>query len=129
MAPQVGTIGRTFRAVFDFPILKKESKPKRAKKSRKYRNLVCLALEWNKMIENGECASQAELARKLGVSRARVSQVMRFLMLDPEVLSCIAALGDSLHTPIVTERILSGIMSLPTEEQKKKVKKIWDFGK
>jgi hypothetical protein len=66
LAPQVGTIGRTFRAVFDFPneeSAKKEYMEKRAKKSRRYRNPVCLALEWKKMIEDGECSSQTDLAR------------------------------------------------------------------
>ncbi len=76
------------------------------------------------MIENGKCSSQADLARKLGVSRARVSQVLRFLRLDPEVLKAIASLGDSLSSPIVTERRLREIVKLPVEEQKQRLEAI-----
>ena len=46
------------------------------------------------MLAEGECASRADLARKLGVSRARVTQVLKLLGLAPEVLGTIAARGD-----------------------------------
>lgn len=48
------------------------------------------------MLGAGECASRADLARKLGVSRARVTQVLGLLELKPEVVE---ALGDPLSTP------------------------------
>ena len=34
------------------------------------------AREWRRMLESGEVASRAELARQAGVSRARVTQVL-----------------------------------------------------
>ena len=80
-------------------------------------------------MENGECSSQAELARRLGVSRARVSQVLRFHRLDPEVLKTLNALGDPLSSPIVTERMLNEIINLPEEKQRQRVKKFLDFEK
>ena len=81
------------------------------------------------MIENGECAYQADLARRLGVSRARVSQVLRFLRLDPKVLKTLTALGDPLLSPIVTERKLKKIINFPKEKQRQRVKKFLDFEK
>ncbi|GAB4326156.1 MAG: hypothetical protein Kow0059_22530 [Candidatus Sumerlaeia bacterium] len=69
---------------------------------------------------NGNCSSPADLARKLGVSRARVTQVLRLLRLAPEVLKRIAALGDPLPSPIVTERRLWPIVNLPAVEQRQR---------
>ena len=124
MAPQVGTIGRTFRAVFELPVLKKEYKAKKAKKSINNLNPVCLAMAWRERIKNGECSSQADLARRLRVSRTRVCQVLRFLRLDPEVLNCIATLGDPLSLPIATERRLKELVNLPVEEQRQRLEAI-----
>jgi hypothetical protein len=115
---------RTFRAVFEFPATVKEPKAKTPKPSRTYRNTIYLAQEWHKALENGDCSSPADLARKLGVSRARVTQVLRLLRLAPEVLKRIAALGDLLPSPIVTERRLRPIVNLPAAEQRQRVEAI-----
>jgi hypothetical protein len=69
------------------------------------------------MLADGECASRANLARKLGVSRARVTQVLGLLDLGPKVLDSIVALGDPLSTPVVTERSLRPLLKLPAERQ------------
>ncbi len=71
------------------------------------------------MLDEGGCASRADLARQLGVSRARVTQVLRLLDLTPEVLDTIVALGDPLLNPIVTERGLRSILKRSAEEQKR----------
>ncbi len=112
---------RTFRAVFEFPAVKKESKGTKHRPSRLYRNPVYLAQEWQKALSNGDSSRPADLARKLGVSRARVTQVLRLLNLAPEVLKAIAALGDPLPSPIVTERRLRPIVNLPADEQRRRV--------
>ncbi len=65
-----------------------------------------------------ECASRADLARQLGVTRARVTQMLGLLDLTPEVLEAMAALGDPLPKPIVTGRGLRSLLSLPATEQK-----------
>lgn len=70
------------------------------------------------MLSAGECASRADLARKLGRSRARVTQVLGLLELTPEVVEALAALGDPLSRPIVTERGLRSFLNLPASEQK-----------
>jgi hypothetical protein len=69
-----------------------------------------------------------DLARKLGVSRARVSQVLRLLQLSPEVLETIVACGDPLYARIVTERRLRSIIGLPAEVQRQKVQTIFANG-
>jgi biotin operon repressor len=45
------------------------------------------------MIDTGEVKNQSDLARKLGVSRARVCQVLSLLKLDAESIEAIENLG------------------------------------
>lgn len=71
------------------------------------------------MLSVGECASRADLARKLGMTRARVTQVLGLLELTPEIVDALAALGDPLPKPIVTERGLRSLLDLPATEQKR----------
>jgi hypothetical protein len=71
------------------------------------------------MLDSGKVTSQAELARHLNVSRARVTQVLRLLRLDPEVLDPVATLGDPLPTPVITERLLRPFVDIPPTEQKR----------
>ena len=71
------------------------------------------------MLDKGECATQADLARKLGVSRARVTQVLGLLALAPEVIDFVAGLWDPLPRPIVTEHMLRPLLKLPVEEQRR----------
>lgn len=69
------------------------------------------------MLDAGKCTSRADLARKLGVSRARVTQVLRLLDLAPEVVAFVAALGDPLPRPVISERTLRPLLNLPAKEQ------------
>jgi hypothetical protein len=52
-------------------VLKEAARPRRQQ-----RNPVILAEEWQQRIVGGEVRSRADLARKLGVSRARVTQAL-----------------------------------------------------
>jgi hypothetical protein len=79
---------------------------------------VALAREWQDMLMSGGYASAAELPRALDMSRARITQVPSLLRLHPEVLQQIAALGDPLQAPIVTERKLRDVSKLSAAEQK-----------
>ncbi len=71
------------------------------------------------MLAEGAYVSRAELARKLRVSRARVTQVLGLLDLVPEVLEAVVGLGDPLPRPIVTERMLRRLLKLSGEEQRR----------
>ncbi len=54
--------------------------------------------------------SRADLARKLGFSRARVTQMLNLLKLPEELLSEIEEMGDKWDRQIVTERQLRGYL-------------------
>lgn len=69
-------------------------------------------------------ASKAELARSLGISRARVSQVLELLDMAPEVVEAITNLGHPLPSPIISERALRPLVHLPVEEQKQWLQKL-----
>ena len=74
------------------------------------------AREWQRLINIGEVKNAAELSRRYGVTRARVSQIMRLLRLAPEILAYIDGLdGDEggLH---LTERRLRDIAVLDDQD-------------
>ena len=77
------------------------------------------------MLENGTCASPADLARTLGVSRTRVLQVLRVLRLTPEVLKMLTELGYPLPAPIITKRMLRPVFSLSSDEEQRWITTVW----
>jgi len=70
-----------------------------------YRNPIILAREMSLMMEMEEL-SRADLARKLGLSRARVTQMLNLLKLPEELFREIEELGDYWDRQLVTERQL-----------------------
>jgi hypothetical protein len=83
-----------------------------------------LAREWQKAIEEGEYKSQSDLARKKGISRARVTQVLNVLKLDAEVQETVVKLGDPMPPDSMTERALRGMAGLSGTEQVRNLERI-----
>jgi biotin operon repressor len=121
------SIGRTFRVVFEFPPDLGEEKATKRKTSRACLNPVSLAWEWENALKSGNYQSQTALARDLGLSRVRVTQVLNLLRLAPEVIEQVAGLGDPLTTRSVTERKLRRLVNLPEEKQKSRLRKMLSF--
>ncbi len=71
---------------------------------------IYLARQWQQDLSEGKYRSQADLSRNLGVSRARVTQVLNLLKLPREMIEKVCAMGDPLIKPIVTERSLRRIL-------------------
>lgn len=61
------------------------------------------------MLHSGEYASQTDLARKIGVSRARVNQMLRLLKLPPSIQETVLQMGDPLTSLEITERKLRSL--------------------
>jgi type IV secretory pathway VirB4 component len=96
------SIGRTFTYQFNFQtVVKPLSITKKT-----YRNPTYLAKEYKYMIKSGEVKNQADLARKKGISRARVTQIMNLLKNDEDVLDKLEQIGDPLDKKIISERQL-----------------------
>lgn len=68
-----------------------------------YRNPIFLAREWQRGLSEGKYSSRADLSRKMGVSRARVTQILNLLKLPEDIIEKICALGDPLSKQVVTE--------------------------
>jgi hypothetical protein len=118
------SIGRTFKAVFRFRNAAKRPRTARPTPPKTYRNPILLAHEWQEALDRGEVSSRADLARKLGISRARVTQVLGLLKLSPKTICKIEALGDPLERPVVTERQLRPIVQCKARNQGRLVRKI-----
>ena len=76
------SIDRTFISTFYFP----HKVTKANQITHIYRNPIYLAKEYEQMIDNGQVKNQPDLARKLGVSRARVTQILNLLKLDSLII-------------------------------------------
>ncbi len=85
-------------------------------------NPVRIAREWkSEMGQRGE--SRADLARRLGISRARVTQVLSVLDLTPEALE---VLERQSGPGMVSERSLRGLTRLPLERQRERLTTLVD---
>ena len=71
------------------------------------------------MIDSGEAKSEADLARKLGISRVRVNHFTTLLKLDPEVIQKIEQIGDPMPKRYITERKLRSVVNNSIEKQLK----------
>ncbi len=70
------------------------------------------------MIDNGKVKNQSELARRLGVSRVRIHQILRLLKLDSSIIRELEKFEDPLKSRIITERILRPHVNKSPQEQK-----------
>ena len=70
------------------------------------------------MIDNGQVENQSDLARKLGISRVRVHQILSLLKLDSLIIQELEKLGDPLKAKIITKRILRPYVNKSQQERK-----------
>ena len=70
------------------------------------------------MIDNGQVRNQSELARKLGISRVRIHQILSLLKLDSLIIQELEKLGDPLKSKIVSERMMRPYVYKSQQEQK-----------
>ena len=75
------------------------------KPKKTFRNPIILAREMSLMMEMEEM-SRADLARKLKLSRARVTQMLNLLKLPAELITGIEEMGDHWSRQLITERKL-----------------------
>jgi len=107
-------IDRTFTSVFHFP----DKTTKTNLITRIYRNPIYLAREYKRMIDNVQVKNQSELARKLGISRVRICQLLRLLKLDSVIIQELEKFGDPFISKIVSERMLRPYVNKSQQEQK-----------
>src|SRR5262245_24071711 len=69
------------------------------------------------MLDVGDVRTRAELAARVGVTAARVSQVLELLRLDPRILGWIQSLAPGTPKRVASERGLRAVARLPGAEQ------------
>jgi hypothetical protein len=80
-------------------------------KTSRVTELLRTAIEWRRQIDAGEVQNKAEIARREGITRARVTQVMSLLRLAPEFQKQILTMSDTIRSSAVTERRLRPIIN------------------
>jgi hypothetical protein len=93
------------------PRVRNRKLPKQARTPRVV-ELLRKALEWQALLESGEVRNQAEVARREGITRARVTQVIGMLQLAPEIQQHVLSMPDAVRRPAITERALRPIAQL-----------------
>ncbi len=73
---------------------------------------VVLALTFQRMLATGKVNSQSELARKVGLTRARVTQVLNLLKLPDSVIRSLCTVSDPEKIAFFSERRLRSITHL-----------------
>jgi hypothetical protein len=114
-AANVGALTRRVAAhqvVTAAPPRRGTPRPPREPRTPRVVELLRKAIEWQTLLEPGEVTNQAAIARREGITRARVTQVMGLLRLTPEIRAGILSLPDMPRRPAITERALRPIAQL-----------------
>ena len=71
--------------------------------------LLQKAIKWPALLDSGQIANQADIARREGITRARVTQIIGMLRLAPQIQEQILSLPDISGRFHVSERLLRPI--------------------
>jgi len=80
-------------------------------KTKTVRHPIHLAAEFKKLLDQELVNNRAELAERYGLSRARVTQLMKLLTLPTEIQECLLALTEEKEIRRVSERKLRPLLS------------------
>jgi len=58
------------------------------------------------MIDSDGAKNQSDLAKKLGISRARVTQILNLLKLDKNIINNFEQIGEPMDRKVISEREL-----------------------
>lgn len=87
-------------------------------------NPLSVALSFQRMIDNGEVRNQSHLASKMGVSRARVTQLLNLLKLAPEIQQALQDLSPDQVAQIPERKLRNLVRLTPKSRQVAAFKKI-----
>jgi len=99
------------------PQARRGRRPPRQGKPARVVELLRKAMGWRELLDGGELATQADIARREGLTRARVTQVLALLRLAPAIQQYILAMPETVDHPVVTERALRPIAQLEEHQQ------------
>jgi hypothetical protein len=111
----LGTLTRRVtadRVVSALPERRGTPKPPRKPKTPRVVELLRMATEWQRQLDAGDVETQATIARREGITRARVTQIMALLRLAPEIREHILNMPDAVGRPAISERALRAVVKL-----------------
>ncbi|MBK8164693.1 MAG: hypothetical protein IPK64_01890 [bacterium] len=74
------------------------------------------AQDWRRQLDAGDVRTQSEIARREGISRARVTQIMALNRLAPEIQDRVLSLPAMVHRSVITEKALRPIALLDNRD-------------
>ena len=98
------------------PYLDKPQQPQKSK-TPWVAELLRKALAWRALLTSGEVSNQATIARREGITRARVTQILGLLRLAPEIQHHILSMPRTMGRPTISERVLRSITMLEDKQQ------------
>jgi hypothetical protein len=104
----VGAVTRrvaTDRIVTAAPARRGTPRPPREPRPPRVVEFLRNAMEWQTLLDDGEFLNQAAIARREGITRARVTQVMGLLRLTPEIQERVLSLTEVSGRHAITERV------------------------
>jgi len=87
-------------------------RPQKTPRTPRVAELLRKAMEWKELLESGDVSSRADIARREGLSSARVTQIIYLLSLAPDIQKHILSMPESVRRPVVTERSLRHITKI-----------------
>ena len=111
----IGTLTRRVpgsQVVSAIPPPRGKPKPPKVPRTPRVVEFLRKAIEWQALLASGEAKNQANIARREGISRVRVTQVMWLLQLGPEIQEHVLAMPQTIHRPAISERALRPIAHL-----------------
>ena len=124
----IGTLRRRVpadRVVSAVPPCRGKPKPPREPRTPRVVELLRKAIKWQELLESGEASNQAAIARREGITRARITQVMGLLRLTPDIQEHILAMPKVAHRPVLTERALRPLIQI--NDQLEQLEKFQDL--
>jgi ParB-like chromosome segregation protein Spo0J len=100
------------RVVTGAPPRRGRSNPPREPRPPSVVEVLRKAQGWRALLDSGQAANQAEIARREGVTRARVTQVMSLLRLTREIHEHILSMPKTVHRSTLTELALRPVARL-----------------
>lgn len=95
-----------------------DAKDWKAQKRQRHLSALDEALAYKKLVEGERRLSRSAIARMSGVTRARISQVLAILNLDPEILEYVASIRDSTAVRFFTERRLRRLLGIRDQAER-----------
>jgi len=81
-------------------------------------------MKYQRMYEDAAYQSMEKVAQEIGITRARVSQMLNLLKLDQRIIDYIQNINNPRQSNFWNERRLRSIARLPKEKQYDKFQKI-----